>query len=321
MAVCAYRLSTPAARGSLHHRAIDQPMKTNAATPQRARATEAPTPSSQPGSVGWLASGAGLMALTGAMFLPPVVSLPLTAVAAVVGLGVLGLARARSGPGAGHGVAGLVTALVGLLLVVSSALLPELGLGLLNVGSRDVGEAPPSADSEAPPSADPTDDPLNGSGVPHQPVVLRPVDVQASGTAAASQDAAGNPVTFEAANVVDGDPTTAWRIGGNGVGDYLILTFDRLVHIESVAVIPGYAKVDPADGADRFRQNRRVRSVVFGFPSGEDFPFTFVDDPQLQVVPMGIDTSQMAMQITSSSSAQRDFTAISEIQVTGWVVG
>jgi hypothetical protein len=283
-------------------------MHATSATPEAERQTGTPVAPARPGTIGWLASGAGLAALTGATFLPPVVSLPLSGTAAVVALIVLGFALTRRGPGVGHGVAGLATALVGFLLAATFVLLPDVDIALVGGEPRD---ASPTTVPDGP-----TPDP----GVPSQPVVLQPIAVQASGTAPDSVDGAGNPVTFAATNVVDGDPTTAWRIPGNGVGDYLILTFDRLVHVDSIAMIPGYAKVDPADGTDRFTQNRRVSMADFSFSGGEVLSFEYADDPQFQVASIGLDTTEVAMQIVASTTAQRDFTAVSEIEVSGWVV-
>jgi hypothetical protein len=283
-------------------------MHATSATPEAEPQTGTPAAPARPDTIGWLASGAGLAALTGATFLPPVVSLPLTGAAAVVALIVLGFALTRRGPGVGHGVAGLATALVGFLLAATFVLLPDVDIALVGGEPRD---APPTTV---------LDGPTPDSGVPSQPVVLQPIAVQASGTAPDSVDGAGNPVTFAAANVVDGDPTTAWRIPGNGVGAYLILTFDRLVHVDSIAMIPGYAKVDSADGTDRFPQNRRVSMADFSFSGGEVLSFEYADDPQFQVASIGLDTTEVAMQIVASTTAQRDFTAVSEIEVSGWVV-
>jgi hypothetical protein len=285
-------------------------MHTTATTPHTVRETESTPRPPGSGGLGWLASGAGLAALTGATFLPPVISLPLTAVAAAVGLAALGLTfTGRPGPGVGHSVAGLVTALVGLLLAATFALLPEYDLALVGT---DPAEQPPVV---VPPGPGP--DP---GGTP-EVVVLQPIGVDASGTAPDSVDGAGDPVTFAAGNVVDGDPTTAWRIPGDGVGHYLVLTFDRPVHVDSIAMIPGYAKVDPADGTDRFPQNRRVSAANFGFSDGAVLSFEFADDRQFQIAPIGVDTTEVIMEIVATTTAERDFTAVSEIEVSGWVVG
>jgi len=269
------------------------------------------TPSQGAGRLRWLASVAGLVALTGAMFLPWMVSLVLAAVAAAIGVGVLGVALAARGPGVGHGVAGLVTAFIALVVAVSSAFLPDLGVALVGGDSRDGGGGLPLPG----PSPQPTQ-----SAGQQEVVILPPVGVQASATAPDSQDAAGNPVTFDASNAVDGDPTTAWRMPGDGVGEYLVLTFDRRVHVEEIAMIPGYAKVDPIDGADRFLQNGRVQSADFEFSDGQVVTVWFLDQRVLQSASIGVETTEVAMRINTSIPAPRDFTAVSELQVHGWAV-
>ena len=35
-------------------------------------------------------------------------------------------------------------------------------------------------------------------------------------------------------------------------------------------MIPGYAKIDPADGTDRYAQNRRIAQVRYTFDDGND---------------------------------------------------
>jgi hypothetical protein len=149
---------------------------------------------------------------------------------------------------------------------------------------------------------------------------LPPVSVVGSAVAPDSKDAAGNPVSFAASNAVDGNLATAWRVPGDGVGASLVLSFDRPVHVAWIGVVPGYAKVDPADGSDRFAQNRRVRSAQFQFSGGQVRAFGFADRPQLQRAAIDLDTSQVAMQITSTTSAERDFTAVSEVEVYGWFI-
>lgn len=275
----------------------------------RARAASRPTRGPY-----WLVSGLGVLGLVGATLLPPLIAVVLPLLALLVGVVVLGIARGRRSPGTGHAVAALVTASVGLLLVGASYVVPGLGLGLVDFGSGSTeGSTPPAGGSAEPPGS--------GSSTPQQPEVLIPRAVQASGTAPPSRDAAGNPVTFAATNVVDGDPTTAWRVEGNGIGDYLVLTFDRPVHVASITVVTGYAKVDPTDGSDRFPQNRRVTSADLQFSGGESLRASFADDRRPQSASVGVDTRQVTMRITSTSSAERDFTAVSELEVIGWVLG
>src|SRR5690606_40842109 len=72
---------------------------------------------------------------------------------------------------------------------------------------------------------------------------------------------AGNPVSYDAINVTDGDPSTAWRKSSEdwSYDDYILITFDEPVKLTTVGLIPGYAKVDPGSGTDRFFQNHRDR--------------------------------------------------------------
>jgi len=76
-----------------------------------------------------------------------------------------------------------------------------------------------------------------------------------------SVDGAGRATSYEPERAVDGDPTTAWRCAGDGVGQSLTVTFGSPVRIDRVGLIPGLAKTDPADGTDRYAQNRRIAAV------------------------------------------------------------
>ena len=71
--------------------------------------------------------------------------------------------------------------------------------GLAFLGLRDRGTAQSSSPSVAPPQ-----------------LIREGVQVTASSTAPASTDAAGNPVTYVPANVIDGNVQTAWRTPGDG---------------------------------------------------------------------------------------------------------
>ncbi|MEX5718763.1 NADase-type glycan-binding domain-containing protein [Geodermatophilus maliterrae] len=249
------------------------------------------------------------------MTLPPLMAVLVTAGAALLALGALGIALTRGSLGIGHAVAGLVTAVVGLLLVATSAALPRLGIDAEILGD-DGGDLGPVL-----PWSEPTVEPIPSPAPVGEPVALRPADVQASATADPSRDGAGDLVTFVPWNVADGDPETTWRVPGDGVGQYLELTFDVPVYVDSIAVVPGYAKVDPTDGTDRFRQNRRVSSAVFHFSGGEELQVSYADAPQWQTVTARVATEQVVMEITSTTSGERDFTAVADVEVTGWVLG
>jgi Protein kinase domain len=144
----------------------------------------------------------------------------------------------------------------------------------------------------------------------------------ASATAADGIDAAGNPVSYSVLNTTDGDPETAWRVDGDGQGDTLTYrTASGPIYVTEVGLIPGYAKVDPVDGADRFTENRRIRRVTWEFDGGVTQTQTFVDSRELQSIPIpGVLTSSIRItidEVTPLPSGGRDFTPISEVRIRG----
>ena len=150
-----------------------------------------------------------------------------------------------------------------------------------------------------------------------------PVRVTASGSAPDSVDNAGNTTTFGPENVADGRPDTAWRVPGDGVGEFVDLSFIVPVRISQVQIIPGYTKVDQATGADRFPQNRRVRRARLEFSDGSSVESNFSDAPSLQAIllPQPVVSSSLRVVVLETTAPGavdgRDFTPISEIVVIG----
>ncbi|PDW02304.1 serine/threonine protein kinase [Candidatus Viridilinea mediisalina] len=151
-----------------------------------------------------------------------------------------------------------------------------------------------------------------------------PVFITASDYAPSGVDAAGNITSFEPQNAVDGQTDTAWRVAGDGIDEYLLLEFDPPIKVHEVQIIPGYAKIDPYDGTDRFYQNRRVRYGWIILTEDDWFPFEFEDAPTYQavVIPEPIVTDFVVILIDEtyphpSGPAGRDFTPISEVAVWG----
>src|SRR5205823_4102509 len=120
--------------------------------------------------------------------------------------------------------------------IVAAAVLVVAGATVAGV-ALNRGAAPP------PPTASPE-------------LIREGVQVTASSTAPASHDAAGNVVTYQPSNVIDGDVETAWRTPGDGNGESVTLIFDNPVDVVKIGLIPGYAKTDPQTGVDRFFQDR-----------------------------------------------------------------
>lgn len=145
------------------------------------------------------------------------------------------------------------------------------------------------------------------------------VTVEASTTGAPSTDASGNPVTYDAANVLDGDPNTAWRTAWDYNDPYLLIRFDQPVEIQSVGLIPGYAKKDPATGTDRFKQNLRVAYATWTFSDGTDWRQEPTDDPTMQTIPVSGNVTWIRLTIWPRDYWEVDSenVAISDIQLIG----
>lgn len=168
---------------------------------------------------------------------------------------------------------------------------------------------------------------LNGRGAPHSsssppaaPVLIREgVQVTASHTAPSSADAAGNPVTYVPANVIDGNVQTAWRTPGNGHDQWVTLIFDNPIEVVRIGLIPGYAKTDPLTGANRFLQDRIIEEVAYQIPGLPNTTQSFKPIPVPQFVRLRATTSRITVRILATTPAQGlDYTAISEIYVYGY---
>jgi hypothetical protein len=177
-------------------------------------------------------------------------------------------------------------------------------------GEGDAVEPGSSASSSAP---EPT--------APSAP--LQPTSVTATCQAADGVDSAGNVTTYAPEHTVDGRLDTAWRCDGSAVGAQLVLVFDRPVTVTAVGLVPGYAKVDPADGVDRFAQNRTVTSANWRFDSGE-VHVQEIPDPQPVMTTTDltspVTTTRVVLEIadTGNDAAERPFTAVSDVQVSGY---
>lgn len=149
-------------------------------------------------------------------------------------------------------------------------------------------------------------------------VSLRPDSISSSGAADPGIEADGSPITYVAENAIDGDSTTTWRIDGDGIGATLELTYATPVRVARLGLIPGYSKIDPTDGTDRFFENRRVLQVKYTFGDGSSVLQDFREQPVLQFTKVDVTTDSILITITQTTEhGGRDFTPISEIQVKG----
>jgi serine/threonine protein kinase len=145
------------------------------------------------------------------------------------------------------------------------------------------------------------------------------VQATASNTAPASHDAAGNVVTYQPSNVIDGDVQTAWRTPGDGRGESVTLLFDNPVDVVRIGLIPGYAKTDPQTGANRFLQDRIIEEVRYVIPGIPPITRTFRPVPVPQFADVDATTSRIKVVVVATSEpGGLDYTAISEIYVYGY---
>jgi hypothetical protein len=131
---------------------------------------------------------------------------------------------------------------------------------LLQPGSR------PAASGSTQPSGEKADAaaPSSTAKVTSATPIRAKVGCQASQTT----DGAGNPVYYAPEQMFDGKMTTAWRCNGNGVGQVVTFEFPTGTTIAEVGLINGYAKVDPANGAKRYGEYRRITKATWTFANG-----------------------------------------------------
>ncbi|MEP6526757.1 MAG: hypothetical protein ABJA86_06295 [Nocardioidaceae bacterium] len=211
----------------------------------------------------------------------------------------------------------------------SAATLPD-SLAAAALGKRSLGggaESPTdSSSSSASPS--PTDthtgnQPGGGelTGAPYAGALAPVHVVNTSATCVASPgvDGGGNTVTYRAGNMLDDDPTTAWRCDGDGRGVTLSLLLGDPTTIVAVGLIPGYAKTDPYDHIDRYAENRRISKVRWTFGGGNWIEQTLSTDPKsrrLQTLRIPKVTSdRVTLEILDSVPGSRDTVAISAVEL------
>lgn len=236
---------------------------------------------------------AGLTVLILAGFVTPYAVIPLGLLVITAAVGILWSTPATQCPGVGYGLAGLMTAAVGLAVAIA-----VLALSALAASAT-------AAASPISPAA----------------VALRPTQVSASSFAPPSTTASGQPVTFEPEHLIDGDTTTAWRVAGDGVGSTINIAFSGAVHLTEIGLIPGYAKVDPTDGTDRWSQNGRVARARFTFTDGQTIDVDYSDTPQWATIGVNVTTASVRMTVLATRPGTRGYTAVSEIAFAGSTTG
>lgn len=217
--------------------------------------------------------------------------------------------------------------LIGGLAVL--AICVALGVSMLSGGDDDSPTVPVDAASATPkpskapskaPSRTPRPSPSVTAAGPVWDGPVNPVAVTsatATCTSSASVDGAGTRVEYVAANTIDADPTTAWRCDGDAVGASLTLVLPAGTEVGELGLIPGYAKIDPSSGADRFTENNRITKVRWTLADGTEI-VQELDPTQRTVQYLRIPrtaSGTVNVQVLAVDQGSRNRTAISEIVV------
>lgn len=115
-------------------------------------------------------------------------------------------------------------------------------------------------------------------------------------------------------NIIDNNRATAWveGVSGGGIGQSLLISFDKPEKIDLVKIINGYAK-----NGDIFRKNNRVRQLLVETSSGLKRVVTLMDQEQRQTLDLGEigEIVWISFEIGAVyPGAKYDDTAISELQ-------
>ena len=150
--------------------------------------------------------------------------------------------------------------------------------------------------------------------------LVTPTEAKVGCQAPQTTDDGGHPVYYAAEQMFDARPNTAWRCNGNGIGQVIFFTLPDQTTINGVGLVNGYAKVDPASGAKRYGEYRRITEVTWTFANGSTFEQSLHDGvttPQkLSIPPQPGDTVTLTINASSqpgSTARGRNAVLISEV--------
>jgi len=156
--------------------------------------------------------------------------------------------------------------------------------------------------------------------------VARDATATVPATAPPNQDLDGNMVRYEARNMLDGVPTTCWRMAGDGTGAELTFDLGAPTKLTEVGLVNGYAKtaVDASGHQlDWYHGNRRVLKVEWTFDDGSTVSQDLGDSERMQSVKVDpVTTQTVRLRLVSVSPpgkgrAARDYTPISDVSLVG----
>jgi hypothetical protein len=162
------------------------------------------------------------------------------------------------------------------------------------------------------------------AGKPTDVASLATADVPA--TAPPGTDVDGNLVRYDARNMLDGVPSTSWRMPGDGSGKTITVDLAKPTELTSVGLINGYAKTDTDTSGqtlDWYTGNRRILAVEWILEDGTVVTQDLTETRTLQrmeIEPATTSTVELRLLTVTppgQGPSRRDYTAISEISVIG----
>lgn len=176
----------------------------------------------------------------------------------------------------------------------------------------------PSEDSQPTPSDD-VPPPEDAVDITEQAKATGPAPIKPG------VDLSGDKVRYPASNMLDGDPTTAYRLPGDASGTTITLSLPEETTIHQVGLINGYAKTDTVGNrtVDWYAKNRRITKVEWSFDDGTSVTQTLRNTSDLQVMPVeAARTREVRLRIVSVSAPgkgdlSKNVTAISSVQLRG----
>ena len=223
-----------------------------------------------------------------------------------------------------HGVPAVIVAASVVLLLAAGVAVLALWLGFSDPApapSPTAGASSPAAPSASSPAAPSASASPSQGGSPAGETLEGSASAQVPATSPDAVDGAGGTVDYAAANMLDGDPATTWRMDGDGTGEVVTFVLDGPREVDAVGLVNGYAKDDPATGTDRYDQGRRITRVTWVVGDQRVTQDLRDGDRAAQTVPVPPTTAETITlridAVTEPGVARFDQTAISEVVLRG----
>ena len=134
---------------------------------------------------------------------------------------------------------------------------------------------------------------------------IAPASVSASSTRSTASDACSppHPTPFDAANLTDGRPDSAWMPAEGDARPSVTLTFDQPVRVSSLRLVDGYPKRDPCR-TDLYRYYQFMRPTLLAVDLHDGNAarqVAVVDTPDAQTLAVSGTTGRMTLTIVQSA--------------------